>query len=895
MLAQVVCLLALAAQQEAPARTDASSPAAQAAVEREKLRALVEAQREPAIERRARILDELGQTELPPRWAGEFTSQRGEITFTVAPKAGITVCSRTDIPHSDRWNHGTVVASGERWIDVELVLPHEAVTRAAWPRRVPCTAKRFHLVSWRDRDFLVPEHELLHFCNTYNSRTDATYRDVGLSRFSSRANGHIDDVDSIAHRVPPVLPAEARKYLLDHVVKGHITALDAPVQNGTYAGGEPLLEVTVTADVGLKDGLQLGMWIFREGTSHFASGEIIDIGATTCRAVFRVIDPMAKEKQSAAAVGDGVTTCMDADGEPDSAERAAAELLRLVALAEEQRHPAIERLARIGEELRQTDLPRWAGRFTSRGMITFDVAPRAGITVFRSSDQRWNHGSIVASGERWIDVELALPHEAFTDYDNGRAVAWTAKRLHLVSWRDREFLVPEPRLIPFCNAFNSRVKTRDFVLSLRFSSRSNGRAIETDSPDHRAPPELPSEFRKYVLDHVVLGCVTALRPAVQRGTYEDGTPRFETIVTADVGEGDGLQMGMALFLEGSSASAGGEIIDIDEYRCRFVVGDRDPETEGPIALAVGSAVTSCVEMPGRRSATAKPDALRVELDRRAKAEAPAAVERLARIDAELQQAGLPRWAGRFSLGRGYATFSAAPAAGFVACTSYDVAGTDRWNHGRIVASGERWFDVELTLPHDALTHGSNVLDRRVPLTAKRFHLVTWRDQEFLVPEHRMIEACNAYNALSIRTIGSDGMLTVPYRENARPPDADSREVHAPPDVPEEYRKYLLDHVVSGHVTELGKVTELDEPAYRRPRSETIVTVDLGSRDQLLPGMVLYFFDRNAYGGGEILEVTDQTCRVAFRREVGTTMDWNDRAITVGDAVATRVEGVKRVR
>jgi hypothetical protein len=611
-LASWIILLPLIASRQLPtddgARQPAASPEAQAAAERAKLGALVEAQREPAIERRARIREELKQAELP-RWAGEFTNSRGKVTFCVAPRAGMTVCSSMHVVGSDRWNHGSIVASGERWIDVELLLPHEAVTRAEDGGRVPCTSKRFHLVTWRDRDFLVPERELLPLCNVFNSRTDATYLEVSLDKFASRSNGRAIDVDSPAYHAPPELPAEFRKYVLDHVVRGHITALDAPVQNGTYGGSEPRLEITVTADVGLKDGLQLGMWLFRKGSSPFAHGSITEIGEATCRAVFRMIDPGAK-KQTTAAVGDGVMTRVDAEVE-DSA---------------------------------------------------------------------------------------------------------------------------------------------------------------------------------------------AVKP------------------TAD-----------------------------------------------PLA----------------------------ELELRAKAEEPAADARQERISVELQQSGLPRWAGRF-FRQGYATFSAAPGAGFVASTSHHVPGSSRWNHGRIVASGERWFDVELVLPHEALA--AYALGSRIPATAKRFHLVTWRDEDFLVPEHRMLEVCNAYNALPVRAVGSAGKLDIPCRENEPPPDADSRELHVPPDVPAEYRKYLLDHVVTGKVTALAEAVRRGSFSSGRARYETIVTVDVGLRDGLLPGMLLYFLDRDGYGSGEILDAEEATCRVAFRHDILPGFGIKgDRELRVGEVVATRVEGVKRAR
>lgn len=84
----------------------------------------------------------------------------------------------------------------------------------------------------------------------------------------------------------------------------------------------------------------------------------------------------------------------------------------------------------------------------------------------------------------------------------------------------------------------------------------------------------------------------------------------------------------------------------------------------------------------------------VELMRRSKAERGPARERPFRIQKELEQPNLPLWAREYAISRGGLFFDVSPNAGMVACKSSDVVGTDRWNHGAVVAMHERSFDVE---------------------------------------------------------------------------------------------------------------------------------------------------------------------------------------------------------
>lgn len=537
--------------------------------------------------------------------------------------------------------------------------------------------------------------------------------------------------------------------------------------------------------------------------------------------------------------------------------------------------------------------PRWAGEFKRAAALhseTLTATPDAAVLTRETNCTSTSvcNGTIRASGERWIEVEFARPLPSFLFAGVLPPVAFASVRLHVVPWEGRDFLVPEHRMLEFCDAFNVYSTAREVRGNLRFMSRATGDEVEYAARGLAELPDVAPEFRAFVLDHEVYGRVIHVAAPVHSTSDVDGESLFETIVTVELESEDQLRVGSQLTFTDPYLAIqlhAGTVVERNGRSYRVAL--RSYETTA--VLEIGARMTTGFEVTSRRRIGKTENAARARLDRDAIEQRGAARGRLARIDAELMQPNLPLWAGTFSQGRGYVTFAAAPVSGFVACTSIDVAGTDRWNHGAIVASGERWFDVKLALPHEALT--ADARSSPIAATARRFHLVTWRDEEFLVPEHRMLEVCNAFNAQSVRAIGSGG-LSIPRRERPRPPDADAREVHTPPDVPAEYRPYLLDHAVVGRITAIGATTERSAPVNENAQFETTVTVDVGRSEGLLPGLEFHFFDREALGAGEIVEAGEHSCRVAFRHG---TLRASERALELGELVATRTEGVRRAR
>lgn len=562
-------------------------------------------------------------------------------------------------------------------------------------------------------------------------------------------------------------------------------------------------------------------------------------------------------------------------GAPADAEREAltrAALDDINRRAHSQADSALSRWNRIEEELKQPALPRWAGTFSWSPFRTgghYSVAPLSGMTASESNCTWfwWNEGALTASGERWFDAVLALPLEALPNERTGRVRPREAIRFHLVPWYDRDFLVPESRMLAFCSVFNTcgAPNTLRKELDHRFASRANGRAPVRDPRGLAELPELPPEYRAYVLDHEVTGRVVAVGTTAKCDASDEYSP-FETRVDVEFGSEEPLVAGMTLVFRATARQeyGAGEIIEARPRACRLAFRHHGPPIS---AIEIGDAVTAGFDL-GARHVPSPAERAEVELAQRVWSARPGARERLQRIEHERAAPDLPAWTGTFTAPRGDLTYWASPQAGLVARSGIGAAGTERWNHGAIVSSGDRSIEVELVLPHDALTTARR--SEFVAGTASRFHLVTWCDRDFLTPEHRVVDLCNAFNARATGVGGAATDTGVPSRDNGRTFAAGDAEFAAPPAVPAEFRKYLLAGPVSGRVTGIEPAQPCGEFADGVEKLQTIVSADVGSADGLWPGMLLWLDDVAGFGPGEIVDVTEHTCHIQFRHRARAT-------------------------
>lgn len=591
---------------------------------------------------------------------------------------------------------------------------------------------------------------------------------------------------------------------------------------------------------------------------------------------------------------------------PDSARREPASpgaqarewLLQLDVRSGAECVAALERERQIAIELQQPSLPAWAGTF---GWSTFyegghySVAPASGMTASQRNCTFiwWNQGTIAASGARWFDVAFALPREALPIERTGPLLPLETTRFHLVTWRDRDFLVPEHRLLAFCNVFNAGSGARPprRTLDACYASRSNPDGALASGPAFADRPELPPEFRKLLLDVELTGRVTACDHALRRDVDPDFQFEFETRAHVELDRADiafvGLELAFADTWNDLRYGAG-EIVELAGTTCTIAFRHRELIAS---PIEIGAVVNAGVDRNARRlPATVKSDpaAELAQLDALARGQRAAALERRARIEAELERPSLADWAGSYTVTPRGLSFNAAPRAGFVACKSYDSVGIDTWNHGKILQSGDDWLDVEFVLPHEVLS--SYELGKRTPCTSSRFHLITWRDRDFLVPEHRLIAFCNAFNAN-----GESSKLEAalragfPSRANGLTVASDAGAFGPPQNLPSVCLDYLLDHVVTGRVTNVDSSTPCGKYTGGAAKFETVFSSDVGRKDGLRTGMVLAFAELTNFGDGEVVEVGESTCRVAFRH----AKIENVSALAVGGVLATRVERAGR--
>lgn len=306
---------------------------------------------------------------------------------------------------------------------------------------------------------------------------------------------------------------------------------------------------------------------------------------------------------------------------------------------------------------------------------------------------------------------------------------------------------------------------------------------------------------------------------------------------------------------------------------------------GCLAFAVTFLATGCStprrEPPSKAAgAESSREATEEELDALARAERTAGRERRERIRAELRDAteqgrALPPWAGEFSTSRGYLTIAVAPGAGMTVSTSIDVVGTDRWNHGSIAGATDDLVDVAFKLPVSA------------PRTemSSRFHFVRWARYQYLIPEPSMIEFCDLVNhGTPERARGRS--YSFPFRESTDPRRAGAVGEQLPR-VPEEFRKYFLARHIEGRIVDVERPRACGTYRGGVTKLETLVTVDLGRAAGLWPGMSLRREIGRGAAEGRIVEVADESCRVAFEHD--TSSSKTVEALVVGALVTAGID------
>lgn len=145
-----------------------------------------------------------------------------------------------------------------------------------------------------------------------------------------------------------------------------------------------------------------------------------------------------------------------------------------------------------------------------------------------------------------------------------------------------------------------------------------------------------------------------------------------------------------------------------------------------------------------------------------------------------------------------------------------------------------------------------------------YEIVRWGERVYLVPPDNFLDFCNDANDGSLLP----GRLFTPYLSKC---GDDEKKVSGLPDVPDEYKGYLLDKPVTGRVTAVGGEKE-DVAVWGKQRliSGTSVTLDVGKAQKIRTGMRFYPERKDDRGRrGYVISVTATQCELLFETVVDT--------------------------
>lgn len=189
------------------------------------------------------------------------------------------------------------------------------------------------------------------------------------------------------------------------------------------------------------------------------------------------------------------------------------------------------------------------------------------------------------------------------------------------------------------------------------------------------------------------------------------------------------------------------------------------------------------------------------------------------------------------------------------------------NHGDVVEVDGRTVRLDLAINPkrnrrwypDGSTH---------PVMSAEWCVVDWGDLRFMIPSSQMIPFCNDVNFGNIvrypcRTVGEEKNERPPgtwtYRGWARPDGL--------PDVPNEYRPFLLTSPIRAAILRTEDPIEFDKYYGGEPMLRVVADIDGGRSAGLLPGMTLSS-ETGREVLAEVIAVQDSTARVRMHSSAG---------------------------
>lgn len=228
------------------------------------------------------------------------------------------------------------------------------------------------------------------------------------------------------------------------------------------------------------------------------------------------------------------------------------------------RKEAAEREVRIRAELAQliTDPPaepvwakEWAGLYceSRTGFETefMGLAPRSGFVYLNQTDSMTRHVNFadrIDVVEGGVRVKLAIDVSGQPDVP-------ICEMLYFVRWGERRYLVPERRMIAFCDWYNAE---SGFVWASRVPFPVHEQDVKKAAG---SPPAVPAQFQRYLLTAPLNARIVEVLQSESKGGTARGTVRL------DVGDTSGVHTGMTFEIQTSNGRQKLEVIAVEPQRC----------------------------------------------------------------------------------------------------------------------------------------------------------------------------------------------------------------------------------------------------------------------------------------------------------------------------------------
>ncbi|MCY2989929.1 MAG: hypothetical protein NTY19_18965 [Planctomycetota bacterium] len=205
-------------------------------------------------------------------WPGQYYAGDGigfNLRLAIAPKAGVVYWCDSDLGGLYELNYGSF---REKDGYIHLTFDKKGVkdtgsAEGLHPVLVP--------IRWGDRRYLIPENEMIDFCNHINSGSQNVSRAARFLR-------HVDDRDKKTAGIPKV-PPRYQTYLLKEPVDAEVTWIGKTVileRKDRWPPGKHRV-TKVRLNRGKGDGLLPGMELFHP---KFPDLRVLDVTASTCHA-----------------------------------------------------------------------------------------------------------------------------------------------------------------------------------------------------------------------------------------------------------------------------------------------------------------------------------------------------------------------------------------------------------------------------------------------------------------------------------------------------------------------------------------------------------------------------------------------------------------------------------